>query len=94
MMVSTPRLCNDVTFLPPTSNRPNLISCREVLDGAGQDSFLRRKAEAEALVEAEAKKQMVLDAAAKKADEGGKGDAVKIKAGVIEDILYLFEQEL
>ena len=31
MVIYTPRLCNDVAFLPPREDRPNTISCREVL---------------------------------------------------------------
>ncbi len=31
MVVYTPRLCNDVAFLPPQQNRANKISCREIV---------------------------------------------------------------
>ena len=34
MLVSTPRLCNDATFLPPSLIKPNLIVCRKVLSEA------------------------------------------------------------
>ena len=33
MAVHTPRLCNDVAFLPPEETRANLISCQRVVDG-------------------------------------------------------------
>ncbi|KAE9365754.1 hypothetical protein N431DRAFT_351382 [Stipitochalara longipes BDJ] len=32
MVVYTPRLCNDVAFMPPKENRANSILCREVVD--------------------------------------------------------------
>ena len=31
MVVYTPRLCNDVAFLPPQENKPHPITCREIL---------------------------------------------------------------
>lgn len=32
MVVYTPRLCNDVAFMPPKENKANTIICREVVD--------------------------------------------------------------
>ncbi|KAM0306759.1 hypothetical protein HYE67_002773 [Fusarium culmorum] len=32
MVVNTPRLCNDVAFLPPEENRANPITCKLILD--------------------------------------------------------------
>ncbi|RCI17193.1 hypothetical protein L249_1847 [Ophiocordyceps polyrhachis-furcata BCC 54312] len=34
MVVNTPRLCDDVAFLPPEETRANLISCRIIANGA------------------------------------------------------------
>jgi protein OS-9 len=31
MIIYTPRLCNDVAFLPPRQNKAQLIACREIL---------------------------------------------------------------
>ena len=31
MIIYTPRLCNDVAFLPPRQNKAHLIACREIL---------------------------------------------------------------
>lgn len=35
MIVNTPRLCNDVAFLPPQETRANPISCQLISDGNG-----------------------------------------------------------
>ncbi|KAA8896305.1 glucosidase II beta subunit-like protein-domain-containing protein [Sphaerosporella brunnea] len=47
MVIYTPRLCNDVTFLPPRDNKANGITCREVLTEEQQEDFSRRKAKQE-----------------------------------------------
>jgi hypothetical protein len=43
MVIYTPRLCNDVTFLPPRDNKANGITCREVLTEEQQEDFYKRK---------------------------------------------------
>jgi hypothetical protein len=43
MVIYTPRLCNDVTFLPPRDNKANGITCREVLTEEQQEEFYKRK---------------------------------------------------
>lgn len=35
MVVYTPRLCDDVAFLPPTEGRANMVKCKEVLGEEG-----------------------------------------------------------
>ncbi|KAF8455670.1 glucosidase II beta subunit-like protein-domain-containing protein [Terfezia claveryi] len=35
MVVYTPRLCNDVAFLPPSEGRANMVKCKEVLGEEG-----------------------------------------------------------
>lgn len=35
MVVYTPRLCNDVAFLPPSEGRANVVKCKEVLGEEG-----------------------------------------------------------
>lgn len=47
MVIYTPRLCNDVTFLPPRDNKANAISCREVMDKKQREEYYKRRAEAE-----------------------------------------------
>ncbi|ROT38580.1 hypothetical protein SODALDRAFT_339935 [Sodiomyces alkalinus F11] len=62
MVINTPRLCNDVAFLPPTQTSANPISCRLVLDTdePGAEAAWRRRQktlEAEAEAEAEEARQ-------------------------------------
>jgi len=41
MIVYTPRLCNDATFLPPRDNEANVINCLEVLGAQTQPQFYK-----------------------------------------------------
>ena len=41
MIIHTPRLCNDVAFLPPVKDAPNSISCKPVLDETQVDDYKR-----------------------------------------------------
>ncbi|KAK3059181.1 Protein OS-9 [Extremus antarcticus] len=54
MVVQTPRLCNDVAFLPPQKDSPNSISCTPILDETQVDDYKRDVAALRA-VEKEAK---------------------------------------
>lgn len=50
MVISTPRLCNDIAFLPPEESKPHAITCRRVLPQESIPSYL---AEREARLAAE-----------------------------------------
>ena len=39
MVIHTPRLCNDVAFLPPQKDRPNPISCSPILAESEVDQY-------------------------------------------------------
>ncbi|KAK5174352.1 Protein OS-9 [Saxophila tyrrhenica] len=41
MVIQTPRLCNDVAFLPPQKDSPNSISCTPILDESQVDDYKR-----------------------------------------------------
>ena len=43
MVIYTPRLCNDVAFLPPQENRPHAISCQPVIAEADIDTWKAAK---------------------------------------------------
>ena len=48
MVIYTPRLCNDVAFLPPRENKANAITCREIVaEDAVPEYEARKKAERE-----------------------------------------------
>jgi len=48
MVIYTPRLCNDVAFLPPRENKANPITCREIVaEDAVADYEARKQAERE-----------------------------------------------
>jgi protein OS-9 len=48
MVIYTPRLCNDITFLPPRETKANKIVCREIVpDEEVEDWKIRKAAEAE-----------------------------------------------
>jgi protein OS-9 len=49
MIVYTPRLCNDVAFLPPRQNKAHTIACREILKPDQVDEWLQRKSAESAL---------------------------------------------
>jgi len=91
MVIHTPRLCNDITFLPPRENRANGIVCREALDEAQQEQYHRLKAkmeQAEALKLLEETSQGVLDSGQHVED------AAKERALVEDDTLYFLHQEV
>ncbi|KAI9657775.1 MAG: Protein OS-9 [Bathelium mastoideum] len=51
MVVHTPRLCNDVAFLPPQESKANTIACKEILRDDEVDAWKERKTrEAEGLL--------------------------------------------
>lgn len=43
MIVYTPRLCNDVAFLPPRQNKAHTIECREILKPNEVAAWVQRK---------------------------------------------------
>ncbi|CUS08623.1 unnamed protein product [Tuber aestivum] len=47
MVVYTPRLCNDVAFLPPREDRANSISCREIMTPGRMEKYYTNKAKEE-----------------------------------------------
>lgn len=48
MVIYTPRLCNDVAFLPPRENKANPITCREIIaEDAVSEWEARKKTERE-----------------------------------------------
>jgi protein OS-9 len=47
MVVYTPRLCDDVAFLPPREDRANAVQCREIMDPETLAEYYEQKAELE-----------------------------------------------
>lgn len=47
MVVYTPRLCNDVAFLPPRDDRANGVQCREIMDLETIEKYYQLKAKSE-----------------------------------------------
>ncbi|ERF73609.1 hypothetical protein EPUS_00862 [Endocarpon pusillum Z07020] len=43
MIIYTPRLCNDVAFLPPRQNKAHTVACREILKPDEVAGWVRRK---------------------------------------------------
>ncbi|KXJ87010.1 glucosidase II beta subunit-like protein-domain-containing protein, partial [Microdochium bolleyi] len=43
MVVNTPRLCNDVAFLPPKETKANIITCRDIIPEEGVSEWRQRK---------------------------------------------------
>jgi len=43
MVIHTPRLCNDVAFLPPQIDKPNIITCQEIVDTHEIEAWKARK---------------------------------------------------
>jgi protein OS-9 len=43
MVIHTPRLCDDVAFLPPQESKANTIACREILRDDEIDAWKERK---------------------------------------------------
>jgi len=43
MVIHTPRLCNDVAFLPPQIDKPNIITCQEIVDSHEIEAWKARK---------------------------------------------------
>ena len=51
MVIHTPRLCNDVAFLPPQESKANAIACKEIIRDDQIDAWKERKTrEAEELL--------------------------------------------
>jgi len=44
MVISTPRLCNDVAFQPPATVKPWRISCKPIIPEDGAEEYFQRKA--------------------------------------------------
>lgn len=42
MIIQTPRLCNDVAFLPPRKDSPNKISCSPIIPQVDVDDYEKR----------------------------------------------------
>lgn len=47
MVVYTPRLCDDVAFLPPREDRANGVQCRQIMDPEAMEEFYTQKAKRE-----------------------------------------------
>lgn len=45
MIVHTPRLCNDLAFMPPQAEKPHTITCTEIVEPGDEDAWIKRKAE-------------------------------------------------
>jgi len=43
MVINTPRLCNDVAFMPPQVDKPNIITCQEIIDDDKVEEWKVRK---------------------------------------------------
>jgi protein OS-9 len=43
MIIYTPRLCNDIAFLPPRQNKAHTIACREILKPDEVAEWMKRK---------------------------------------------------
>lgn len=44
MVIHTPRLCNEVAFLPPQTDKPNLITCQEIVTKDEEADWKKGKA--------------------------------------------------
>ena len=53
MIIDTPRLCNDVAFLPPQETKPHAIACTPVLPESSIPAYLAAKESADAAADAE-----------------------------------------
>lgn len=49
MVIYTPRLCNDVAFLPPQEGRTNVIECKAVMNPAQIEEWNTKKRKEERL---------------------------------------------
>lgn len=47
MVVYTPRLCDDVAFLPPREDRANGVQCRQIMTPEAMEEFYTQKAKRE-----------------------------------------------
>jgi protein OS-9 len=52
MVISTPRLCNDMAFQPPKAPKPHAIACTPVLPAASIPSYLAAKEQEDAATDA------------------------------------------
>ncbi|KAI5808162.1 hypothetical protein DFH27DRAFT_650682 [Peziza echinospora] len=75
MVVYTPRLCNDVAFLPPRDGRANMIECKEILDAKGIREWDARK-----LKEGKADRMAIGGGGGGEGGAAGKPAAAKTKA--------------
>lgn len=67
MVIYTPRLCNDIAFLPPRSNKGHPITCQEILHADQVEAWKARKA-------AEAERQLFKSSAGKAAGKAAKAE--------------------
>lgn len=68
MVIHTPRLCNDVAFMPPQFDKPNTISCQEIVEREDETRWKAVKA---------AKAQNELFSRKGSTDEGQQGERSK-----------------
>lgn len=78
MVVYTPRLCDDVAFLPPREDRANAVQCREIMDPETLAEYYEQKAELER-TEALELLQAALGLTAGEAEEEGQSKVEKKK---------------
>jgi len=79
MVVYTPRLCNDVAFLPPREDRANSISCQEIMTPGQMTIYYAKKAkEEEDKAMKVLKKPQELDAG-----DGAKKSEIRTLGGVV-----------
>ncbi len=74
MVIYTPRLCNDVAFLPPRENKANPIACREVVPSQDIPAWEARKA-------SEAERKLLQPAGEKRPVVGGVEVGAMLKVG-------------
>lgn len=67
MVVYTPRLCNDVAFLPPREGNSNLVQCKEVMNPEQIEEWKIKRAKEEHLQKLVGEFEKVVDGG-----EGGK----------------------
>jgi protein OS-9 len=72
MVINTPRLCNDVAFMPSQENKAHTISCRHILAESEIPAYTKAKMlETEAAEKAAAEAQALADARKKETEEAG-----------------------
>jgi protein OS-9 len=59
MVISTPRLCNDVAFLPPEKAKPHAVFCTPVMPAASIPSYIAAQESKAAEIDAEIDAELV-----------------------------------